>query len=255
MRRGARNTLSPSAEIAYIAVMCALLIGGQYIFSFVAGVEIVTLLLACFSAVLGGRRGAMCGVAFSLLRCLVFGFYPSVVVLYLIYYPLFAVVFGALGGIPRSFFEEPPLLFVIAVNVLLLGLAAACGLAALLGLIVITRVWRATLTVLLWVIAALCTGLCLSFDALLFVKKRLGRDTSALMRVIAFTAVAAVCTVCFSLLDDVITPLFYGFSREAALTWFYTSFTAMLPQTVCTVVTMCTLFAPVTAVLERVRRR
>ena len=34
---------------------------------------------------------------FSLLRCLLFGFYPNIIILYLIYYNLFALLFGTLG--------------------------------------------------------------------------------------------------------------------------------------------------------------
>ena len=76
--------MPPSKEIAYTALACALLIGGQYVFSFVAGVEIVTLLLICFSFVFGVRNGVICAVAFSVLRCLLYGFYPTAIILYLI---------------------------------------------------------------------------------------------------------------------------------------------------------------------------
>lgn len=243
---------SLSNEIAYAAMMCALLIGGQYLFSYISGVEIVTLLLLCFSAVFGARCGVLCAVAFSLLRCLVFGFYPSVIVLYLIYFPLFAAIFGWLGHFPNSVYKQFPLWFALLLNFLLLGIATACVLAVGFDLIKISRLYKTTITVFLWVIAGLSVLLCLLFNALLVAKKA-GKDTSDLLKTIVFASIAAVCTIGFSLLDDVITPLFYGFTREAALTWFYTSFTAMLPQTVCTIVTVCTLFLPVTAILEKVR--
>ena len=36
-------------EIAYVAVFCALLIGGQFLLAAVPGVEIVTLLFVCYA--------------------------------------------------------------------------------------------------------------------------------------------------------------------------------------------------------------
>ena len=88
---------SVSKDIAYISVTSALLTGGQFVFSFVVGVEIVTVILAGFSFTFGARRGALCAVTFSLLRCLVFGFYPTVVVVFFICYSLLVLVFGLLG--------------------------------------------------------------------------------------------------------------------------------------------------------------
>lgn len=253
MRGGFDKRPSPSTEVAYAAVMCALLIGGQYIFSFVAGVEIVTLLLLCFSCEFGVRQGVFCAVAFSLLRCFVFGFYPSVIILYLIYFPLFAALFGALGTIGREVFARPPFAFVIAVNVLTFGIAAVCGAAALLDWISVSRLLKTTVTVCLWLVFGLAIALGATFDALLLIQKQCGKDYSRILRVIAFTTCAALCTVSFSLLDDAITPLFYGYSRSAALAYFYGSFVAMLPQTVCTIVTVGLLFLPVTSLLDKVK--
>ena len=90
-------------EIAVISVFTALLIGGQFVLSFVAGVEIVTVLLLCFCYSFGAVRGMLAATAFSLLRCIIFGFFPTVVILYLIYYNLFAAVFGFAG---RKFNRE-----------------------------------------------------------------------------------------------------------------------------------------------------
>lgn len=253
--RGGIEKPPPSTEVAYAAVMCALLIGGQYILSFAAGVEIVTLLLLCFSCVFGARQGVLCAVAFSLLRCFVFGFYPSVVVLYLVYFPAFAALSGGLGRVGKEFFNRPPLPVVLAVNLLLIAIAAACATAAAMGLIKTSRLLRVTVTVFLWLVFALAALLCVAFNALLVAQKRFGKDCSRYLRVISFTTVAALCTVSFSLLDDVITPLFYGYSRSAALAYFYSSFTAMLPQTVCTVVTVGGLFLPATSVFEKINRR
>lgn len=244
--------LSPSKEIAYIAVMCALLIGGQYIFSFVAGVEIVTVLLVCFCAVFGVRAGVFCAVGFSLLRCLVFGFHPNVLMLYLVCYPALAALFGGLGHIRTQ--KRFPLWLAAAVNVVLVGISCACVLLYALDLIQVSRFYKVTLSVLVWIIFALCTALCVAFDILLVMSRR-GRGSTEWLKVIAFTAAAAVCTVCFTLLDDMITPLFFGYTRLSTLAYFYTSFTAMLPQTVCTVVTVGLLFLPLTKVFETVKQK
>lgn len=93
--------------------------------------------------------------------------------------------------------------------------------------------------------------LCISFDGLFTAKKFFRMDTTAALKVITFTSVGAVCTILFTLLDDIITPLFFGYDKLTALAYFYSSFTAMLPQTVCTIVTFSTLFLPLTCVLKR----
>lgn len=89
-------------EIALMGIMIALLVGGQLALSFVAGVEIVTVLLAAYAAAFGVRRGMIVAAGFSLVRCLVFGFAATAVILYLAYYPAFAAAFGALGRAKRA---------------------------------------------------------------------------------------------------------------------------------------------------------
>lgn len=165
--------------VAVTAVFTALLLGPQYALWYVKGVELVTLLLLVFSYRFGVRCGVLSAVAFSLLRCFLFGFFPSVILLYLIYYPLFALLFGLLG---RAFSRR-------------------------IG-------WRI---------------------------------------VLVLTAAAVVCTVCFTLLDDVITPLFYGYTREAALAYFVASLPTMAVQTVCAAVTVGLLARPLLALLKRVK--
>ena len=84
-------------ELARIALFVGLAIGAQYALSAVPGVELVTLLFAVFSFVYGCARGAVSAVAFALLRQLLFGFFPTVMLLYLLYYPLLAISFGLLA--------------------------------------------------------------------------------------------------------------------------------------------------------------
>jgi len=116
---------------------------------------------------------------FSLLRCFVFGFFPNVIILYLVYYNLFALIIGLIG-------------------------------------------------------------------------KWLNRSVS-LKSLIIVTAAAVVLTVCFTLLDNVVTPLFYSFTKEAAKAYFLTSITAMLPQCVCSLITVAVLFYPLCKAYSVVR--
>lgn len=166
-------------DIAFVGVCAALLIGGQMALQSVAGVELVTVMLLCFAYALGSVRGVAAAVVFSLLRCFVFGFELHIILLYLIYYPLFALFFGWLG-------------------------------ARLQG------------------------------------KKEV-------IRLILCAACAVVFTACFTLLDDVLTPLVCGFPRRAAELYFRASLPAMVTQCICAAVTVTVFFAPLTNLLKKVR--
>ena len=110
-----------SKEIAITALMTALLIVVQYVLSAVKGVELVTVFLLCFAFCFGPLKGVVCALSFSLLRCFIFGFFPSVLVLYLIYYPSFALTVGLLGKRFKKSKKEGNLaayLFAIGVAVL-----------------------------------------------------------------------------------------------------------------------------------------
>lgn len=89
--------LRSAKECAYIAVFVALLIGGQFALSAVPGVEVVTPLFITYAFVFGIRRGVLTATAFALLRQFVFGVFPNVLLLYLLYYNGVAVLFGFLG--------------------------------------------------------------------------------------------------------------------------------------------------------------
>ena len=103
VERKKKNVLvSSSKQIALMSVTVALLIAGQLVVSAVQGVEIVTVLLLSFCVRFGVRRGLIVATAFSLIRCFLFGFVPNVVVLYLVYYNLFAIVFGLMGIVARK---------------------------------------------------------------------------------------------------------------------------------------------------------
>lgn len=93
-----KKTFLPSAgEIASVALMIALLVVAQVALGFVAGVEVVTPLLLAYSYVFGAKRGIIAAFGFVLLRQFVWGFYPTVLVLYALYFPLFALFWGSVG--------------------------------------------------------------------------------------------------------------------------------------------------------------
>ncbi len=73
-----------------------------------------------------------------------------------------------------------------------------------------------------------------------------------LPRVGIVVASAVAFTILFTLLDDVITPLIYGFHPNAAKVYFLQSLTAVVPQSVCAAVSVGILFAPLQRVLRRI---
>ena len=81
-------------------------------------------------------------------------------------------------------------------------------------------------------------------------KRLTGKIT--LPRIGIVVAFAVVFTILFTLLDDVITPLVYGFHPNAAKVYFLQSLTAMIPQSICAAVTVSVLFAPLLRVLRRI---
>ena len=92
-----RKTLRSAKECTLVAVFVALLIAAQLVLSAIPGVEVVTVLFAAFAFSFGAYRGLAAATAFALLRQLVFGFFPTVLVLYLVYYNAFALIFALLG--------------------------------------------------------------------------------------------------------------------------------------------------------------
>ena len=178
-RRRGRAFRRGAGYVAVVAVFTALLLAAQYALWFVKGVELVTVLLLVFSYRFGVRCGVLSAVAFSLLRCLLFGFFPNVVLLYLLYYPLFAACFGLLGN-------------------------------------------------------------------------ALHRRTGVRVQML-LTVLAVLFTALFTLLDDAVTPLLYGYTKEAALAYFLASLPTMAVQTVCAAVTVLLLFRPLLFILKRVK--
>ena len=110
--------MKTAKEIAVLGVFVALLIGGQFILSGVAGVEVVTVLIVSFCFYFGVLRGTIVATAFSLLRCFIFGFFANVIVLYLLYYNLIAVLFGLIGKAFNKTVNVKKLILVVIVAIL-----------------------------------------------------------------------------------------------------------------------------------------
>ena len=165
--------------IVLVAMCAAMLIGAQLALSAISGVEIVTLLLLCFCFSYGVKVGVATATVFSLLRCFIFGFQINVIIVYLIYYNLFAIFFGWLG-------KRSP-------------------------------------------------------------------DKISLLRTVIVVVSAMLFTVCFTLIDDVITPLIFGYSANAAKVYFLASLYALIPQTLCTLITVSLLFDPLTKVMSKMK--
>ncbi len=178
-----RNTkeklLSSAKECAFLAVFVALLIASQLVCSAMPGVELVSVLFIAYSFVFGAGRGAFAAVAFSLLRCFLFGFFPTVLALYLVYYTLLAFVFGNLGKRPLK------------------------------------TAWK---------------------------------------QLLLLTAIACVCTAFFTGLDNLLTPLWYGYTAQAWKLYAFASFYFMIPQIICTAITVPLLFFPLKKAFTLARR-
>ena len=164
-------------ECAYLAVFVALVIAVQVALSIVPGVELVTVMFIAYSFTLGARRGMISATAFSLLRQIVFGVYPVVLVLYLIYYNLLALCFGFLG----QKFKNPIKWFVLII------------------------------------------------------------------------VIACVLTVLFTMIDNVLTPCWYGYSKELTIIYFKASLTFLVPHVICTAVSVGALFFPLFKVFYKLK--
>jgi hypothetical protein len=173
------GAIRSAKEVARLAVFVATAIGSQYALSAVPFVEVVSLLFICYAFVFGVVRGVIAAVAFALLRQLLFGFYPVVLILYLVYFSMLVAVFGIL---PRW-----------------------CKWTG----------WRLLLTA---------------------------------------TALAVVCTACFTLFDDLLTPLYYSYTPRAAQMYFNASIPFLIGQTICVGVSVCGLFLPLTKALFFVKK-
>ena len=168
--------MKKTKDIALIGVYTALLIGGQLALFAISGIEVVTVLLLSFAYYYGVKRSMIVVIAFSILRCFLFGFFPNVIILYLIYYPLFVIIFGAIGN----------------------GFKRAVNPA----------------------------------------------------RHVIVVAIAVLCTLLLTALDDVITPLYYGMDNVQIKAYAIASLYTVMPQVLCTIITVSTFFRPLLKIFK-----
>ena len=90
------------------------------------------------------------------------------------------------------------------------------------------------------------TGFALFFG---FLGHKFNREISVWSVVLAVVFGTAF-TAIFTLLDDVITPFFFGFGREATVAYFYSSLPFMLTQCICAVISSAVLFIPICKTLS-----
>ena len=166
-------------ECSYTAVFVALLIASQLAFASIPGVEIVTLLFVSYAFCLGAIRGMLSATLFSLLRQIIFGFNPTVLVLYLVYYNLLTLIFGLLGKRIQNPLE------------------------------------------LLWLIIF----------------------------------IACVCTIAFTMIDNILTTFWYGYTERAAKIYFKASISFMVPQVICTAISVGVLFLPLVKIFSNLKKR
>lgn len=170
--------MKTAKEISIISVFTALLIGGQLALSAVSGIEIVTALTVSFFYKFSVKRSLIVATAFSLLRCFIFGFFPNVVILYLIYYNLLAVIFGSLG---KAFNKKVEIKSIIVV-----------------------------------------------------------------------TITAVLCTALFTVIDNVISLIYFGLSKNAFIIYYKASLLTMIPQLICVGISVPITFYPLVKIYEKI---
>lgn len=95
----------------------------------------------------------------------------------------------------------------------------------------------------------------LYFNLLAFCFGILGRKERNLRKFLPIaTVVACIGTVAFTMIDNVLTPLWYGYSQRDAALYFKASLPFMIPQVVCTAITVGCLFVPLSRVFQRLRK-
>ena len=103
--------MNTAKKIAICGAFCALLVAIQYALSAVKGIELVTVFFFTFSFCFGGICGCAVAISYTLLRSFLFGFFPNITILYLVYYPLFALASGLLGKLTAKSLPKKRLIF------------------------------------------------------------------------------------------------------------------------------------------------
>lgn len=248
-------------DIAFVAVMTALLIGCQYLLSVVPGVEVVTVLLLCFAYSFGAVRAVFVATAFSLLCGFLHGFDVKSFVLYLLYYNAFALLFGLIGGgiEKKNEGKRKAVLSVVGTQILFCLLIAFPIVFYIVVIPHISRVLRGGMRTLAVIILCISAVGAVVYNVFLWLrtfsaKEGVRRFAAQGASVASVVATAAVCTISFTLLDDLLYPVFYGAWGDPAIAYFYAAFPFMIPQTVCTIVTVSLFFPPLYKIFDKARK-
>lgn len=92
------NGKNTALYIAVVAVFTAMLSGGKFALMAIPNVEVVTILIALFSAVWGWKYSLPATIVFVILETFLWGF-NTWVIEYMIHWPFVALVFGLLGKV------------------------------------------------------------------------------------------------------------------------------------------------------------
>lgn len=207
-------------EMIILSLMDAVLIVAQMIFGMIAGIEIVTVLYLCFSLVFGWKMSWLLGIIFSITRCLIYGFYPNVLLLYLIFYSICPWIIWL-----SSRYEK-------AVWVMALSSVLICIWVLLSPLPKLVWInWMAGVTCLILV--------CL----LVFIKKADQKGTGFILIVF--------CTLLFTCIDDGLAVLINGFSFKAAYGYFLASLPVMILQAFNNLIAFSLFSIPLSRVFNR----
>ncbi|MBR2341004.1 MAG: hypothetical protein IKA72_01165 [Clostridia bacterium] len=128
-----KKRINTAKECAFLAVFVAVVIAVQIALAIVPAVELVTVLFVAYSFVMGWKRGMLAATAFSLLRQMIFGFFPNVLLLYLLYYNCLTLGFGLLGKKLQTTVKLPLIVILSCVGTVLFTLTDN----------IITTVWYA----------------------------------------------------------------------------------------------------------------
>lgn len=79
-------------------------------------------------------------------------------------------------------------------------------------------------------------------------------DKSTIIILFLLVIIAAAATAGFSLFDNILTPLWYGYSERARKIYFYASLPFMIPQVICAAVSVSVLFLPLHVAFTYIKR-
>ena len=93
------------------------------------------------------------------------------------------------------------------------------------------------------------------FNLLAFVFGLIGKGIKLNLKSVIITViVACIFSALFTLLDDIITPLYNGYSLKATKLYFYASLPVMLSQIICTAISTACLFIPLFKVFKGAKK-